>query len=182
MIFRVVPNTAHAAIDKGARYFNIQVRKAKLTSSYQADIKHMESLIDHNTILLIGSYPNYPHGICDPIHQIAKLAKKKKIGFHIDGCLGGFVAAFLKDHQHNISLDIDGVTSVSLDHHKFGLAPKGVSCVIYKHKELRSCQYYVNTDWMGGVYATPSFPGSRSGFATAGAWYMLTHVGKKAYQ
>ncbi len=56
----------------------------------------MSSLIDHNTIALYGSYPNYPHGIIDPIQDIAKLALKHKIGFHVDGCLGGFVSAFLK--------------------------------------------------------------------------------------
>jgi sphinganine-1-phosphate aldolase len=41
--------------------------------------------------------------------------------------------------------------------------------------------YYVSTDWCGGIYATPSFPGSRSGFASAGAWYALTHIGKSNF-
>lgn len=41
--------------------------------------------------------------------------------------------------------------------------------------------YYIYTDWVGGIYATPSFPGSRSGFASAGAWYALTRVGRKQY-
>jgi sphinganine-1-phosphate aldolase len=59
----------------------------------------MESLIDANTICLMGSFPNYPHGIIDPIEDIARLAKKYKVGFHIDGCLGGFVAGFLKKHE-----------------------------------------------------------------------------------
>jgi len=56
----------------------------------------MKSLIDENTICLYGSYPNFPHGIIDPIKEISVLAKKHKIGFHIDGCLGGFVAGFLQ--------------------------------------------------------------------------------------
>ena len=34
--------------------------------------------------------------------------------------------------------------------------------------------YYINTEWCGGLYGTPSFCGSRSGFASAGAWYALT--------
>ena len=79
-------------------YFNIEVRKVRLNDKYEADVKHMESLIDSNTIALYASYPNYPHGIIDPIEDIAKLAKKYKVGFHIDGCLGGLVAGFLKEH------------------------------------------------------------------------------------
>lgn len=141
----------------------------------------MKSLIDGNTIALYASYPNYPHGIIDPINEIAALANQYGIGCHVDGCLGGFVAGFLKDHEGKFSLDIEGVTSISLDHHKFGLAPKGISNLFFKTKELRQQMYFIYTDWVGGIYATPSFPGSRSGFASAGAWYALTHVGRKQY-
>lgn len=141
----------------------------------------MKSLIDGNTICLYASYPNYPHGIVDPVVEIAKLAKKKGVGFHIDGCLGGFVAAFLEEHEKIFTLDLDGATSISLDQHKFGLAPKGVSTLFFKTPELRHAMYFIETNWIGGLYATPSFPGSRSGFASAGAWYSLTHVGKQQY-
>lgn len=41
--------------------------------------------------------------------------------------------------------------------------------------------YYIYTDWVGAVYITPSFSGSRSGFASAGAWYCFTHIGRKTY-
>lgn len=145
-------------------------------------MSHMESLIDGNTIMILGSAPNYPHGIIDPIEKIAKLAKKKNVGCHIDGCLGGFVGLFHPDFKGLFSLDREGVTSVSLDHHKFGLAPKGVSTVFYKTPELRQCQYYVNMDWKGGIYGTPTFPGSRSGFASAAAWYSLTQTTMKGFK
>ena len=112
---------------------------------------------------------------------MAKLALKYKIGFHVDACLGGLVAAFLKEHEGKLSADIEGVTSISLDHHKYGLAPKGVSTVFTKTRELRHHMYFVYPDWIGGLYGTPSFVGSRPGFASAGAWYALTHIGKKQY-
>lgn len=98
---------------------------------------------------------------------------------HIDACLGGFVAGFLPEHAPSLNMDIAGVTSVSLDQHKFGLAPKGVSTIFYKTKDLRHQMYYINADWQGGVYASPSAPGSRSGFASAGAWYSMVTVTKK---
>ena len=63
----MVPNSIHAAIDKGAFYFNIEVRKARLNDLYEADVKHMASLIDSDTIALYASYGDYPHGIIDPI-------------------------------------------------------------------------------------------------------------------
>ncbi len=133
----MVPCTIHAAIDKGAAYFNIEVRKARLNEHYEADVEHMEQLIDSNTIAMYCSYPNYPHGIVDPIQDIAHLALKYKVPLHIDACLGGFVAAFLPDHKDKLSLDIEGVTSISLDHHKYALAPKGISTVFFKTSEMR---------------------------------------------
>lgn len=141
----------------------------------------MEELIDGNTIALYGSYPNYPHGIIDPIRDIAELAKKYKVGFHVDGCLGGFIAAFLPEHKEKFTMDIDGVTSMSLDHHKFGLAPKGISGIFWKTKELRQNMYFFYSDWVGGLYGTPSFVGSRPGFPSAGAWYSMTQLGRQVF-
>lgn len=132
--------------------------------------------------MILGSAPNYPHGINDPIEELAKIANKHKIGFHIDGCLGGFIGAFSKKHRHLYSLDRQGVTSISLDHHKFGLAPKGIGSIFYKTKELRHAQYYINMDWIGGLYGTMTFPGSRPGFASAAAWYSLLQVTKTGYK
>lgn len=111
---------------------NIEARKARLNANYEVDVKYMESLIDSNTILLIGSAPNFPHGIVDPIDKLAKLALKHKVGLHVDGCLGGFVGLFDENLKKLYSLDREGVTSVSIDHHKFGLAPKGISTIFYK--------------------------------------------------
>lgn len=132
--------------------------------------------------MILGSVPNYPHGICDDIEGLAKIAKKYNIGLHIDGCLGGLVGTLHPKYKDLYSIDRDGVTSISIDHHKFGLAPKGVSSIFYKTRELRHCQYFISTTWTGGIYGTPSFPGSRSGFPTAGAWYSLTQLTKKQFK
>lgn len=101
----VIPITAHAAIDKGCFYLNVEARKARLTSEMKVDLVHMESLIDKNTIMIFGSAPNYPHGIIDPIEELAKLAKWKNVGFHVDGCLGGFVGTFHPEFKDLYSLD-----------------------------------------------------------------------------
>lgn len=144
----------------------------------------MKSLIDGNTIMIMGSAPNFPHGIVDPIPEIAKLAKKKNVGMHVDACLGGFVVAFADQLKINIPFNfkVDGVTSISIDHHKYGLAPKGVSGIFYKTKELRSAQYFCYADWCGGAYATATMPGSRSGVATSGAWFALNTITKEGYK
>lgn len=95
------------------------MRIAKIDKkTYQVDVNDLKSKIDGNTVAIVGSFPNYPHGICDPIEQLAAIAKRKKIGFHVDCCLGGFVVVFAKDIGIDLGkydFSIDGVTSISVD-------------------------------------------------------------------
>lgn len=71
---------------------------------------------------------------------------------------------------HFVDFRINGVTSISIDTHKYGFAPKGSSVVLYKTKSLRKFQYHVMTEWPGGVYASPSVAGSRPGALIAACW------------
>ena len=50
------------------------------------------------------------------------------------------------------------------------------SDVKYKHY-----QYFVETNWPGGLYASPSLAGSRPGAAIAGCWASLLHFGMDGY-
>ena len=56
-----------------------------------------------------------------------------------------------------------GVTSISVDTNKYGFAPKGNSIILYRSKALRHYQYFVQPDWSGDVYGSPSMAGSRPG-------------------
>jgi sphinganine-1-phosphate aldolase len=177
---RVIPNSAHAAFDKGCFYFNVEVRKARLNDQFVVDVNHVKSLIDSNTIMIVGSAPCFPYGTIDPIVELAKLAKKKNVGMHVDACLGGFIIVFaeLLNINFDFNFKVDGVTSMSIDHHKYGLAPKGVSGLFFKTKELRGYSFFSYSEWCGGAYATPTMGGSRSGVATAGAWFVMNTITK----
>lgn len=74
-----------------------------------------------------------------------------------------------------------GVTSISVDTHKYGFGPKGYSVCLFRSKELRAHQFYVNMTWNGGFYATPTIAGSRPGATIAGTWAALCMIGKDKY-
>lgn len=54
---------------------------------------------------------------------------------------------------------VEGVTSMSLDTHKYGYALKGTSVLLYANKNLRQAQYFCYADWTGGLYTTPTLAG-----------------------
>ncbi len=156
----IVPVTAHAAFDKAAQYFGIKKITVGLDQQLRADQKAVKRAITRNTIVIVGSAPNFPHGIIDPIESLSELAQRKGIGFHVDACLGGFVLPWAERLGRTVPLwdfRLPGVTSISVDTHKYGYAPKGSSVVLYRSRELRHYQYYVVTDWPGGMYFSPTF-------------------------
>jgi sphinganine-1-phosphate aldolase len=182
---RIIPNTAHAAFLKAGEYFSIKIHLVSCPSpSYKADIPSVRRLINSNTILLVGSTPNYPHGIIDDISALSKLAHKNKIPLHVDCCLGSFIVPLLSKAgfpTEPFDFQLKGVTSISCDTHKYGFAPKGSSTVLYRTEALRTYQYFVTPNWPGGIYASPSIAGSRPGALIAGCWASMMATGEAGY-
>lgn len=182
----VVPVTAHAAFEKAANFLNCDIKFIPVDKeTYKVDLKLMEAAISSNTCLLVGSAPQFPHGIIDPIIDIAKLGLKKNIPVHVDACLGGFLLPFMEAAGYKLDEQFDftvnGVTSISADSHKYGYAPKGTSILMYSDKKYIHEQYSIQTDWPGGVYASPTIPGSRAGGLIATCWAAMLYHGLEGY-
>lgn len=181
----VMPVTAHVALDKGAHWMGIEVRHAPLRDDYRADVAAMAELTDENTIALVGSAANYPHGLVDPITELGELALDRGLGLHVDGCLGGFLLPWVEQLGYDVpawDFRVPGVTSISADTHKYGYALKGTSVLLYASPELRRRQYFTYPDWPGGLYLSPGLAGSRSGGLVASTWAALVTTGADAYR
>ncbi|KAI9799240.1 MAG: hypothetical protein M1833_004118 [Piccolia ochrophora] len=181
----ILPETAHPAFRKACSYFNIRMHLVACPApTYQVSIPAVTRLINSNTILLVGSAPNFPHGIIDDISSLSRLALRKKLPLHVDCCLGSFLVPFLERAgfpTEPFDFRLRGVTSISCDTHKYGFAPKGNSTVLYRTKSLRTHQYFICPDWSGGVYASPSVAGSRPGALIAGCWASMMSLGENGY-
>lgn len=180
----VLPITAHAAFDKAAHYFGIKMVKIPLKDDLTVDIDKYRAAFNENTIVAIGSAPSFPHGIIDPIEQLSEIARSKGVGFHTDGCLGGFILPWAEKLGYKVppfDFRLPGVTSMSADTHKYGYAAKGTSVVLYRGEELRRYQYFTLTDWPGGLYFSPTFAGSRAGALSAAAWATMVTMGEDGY-
>ncbi len=180
----IVPESAHVAFDKAAHYFQIKMVHVPLDDDYRADIAAVKRAINKNSIVIVGSAPSFPHGMIDPIAEMSALALEAGIGFHTDACLGGFVLPWAEKLGAPVppfDFRLPGVTSMSADTHKYGYAAKGTSVVLYRTPELRHYQYYVATDWPGGLYFSPTFAGSRPGALSAACWAALVSTGEAGY-
>ena len=180
----VVPLSAHAAFDKASHYFNIKTVPVPLGPDWRADVSAVEAAINDNTVAVVGSAPGFPHGVIDPIEEMSELARAAGVGFHTDCCLGGFVLPWAEKLGYPVppfDFRLPGVTSISADTHKFGYAAKGTSVVLYRTPELRLHQYYRTATWMGGLYYSPTFAGSRPGALSAECWAAMVAFGEEGY-
>ncbi|KAL8956147.1 MAG: hypothetical protein Q9183_006399, partial [Haloplaca sp. 2 TL-2023] len=181
----IVPETAHAAFHKAASYFNIKIHLVDCPApSYSVSIRGVSRLINSNTILLVGSAPNFPHGIIDDITALSRLALRRCLPLHVDCCLGSFLMPFLARAgfpTQPFDFTVKGVTSISCDTHKYGFAPKGNSTLLYRTNVLRTYQYFISPDWSGGVYGSIGIAGSRPGALIASCWASMMSMGESGY-
>lgn len=180
----IVPQSVHVAFPKAGKYFDVQMITAPLDRSFHVDTAAVEKLIGPNTIALVGSAPNYPSGMIDPIERLSDLALKYDLGLHVDACIGGFFLPWAERLGHPIppfDYRIPGVTSMSADLHKYGYAAKGASTITYRSMDYLRHQFFVDVNWPGGIFASPSFPGTRPGGTIAAAWAALKAMGQDGY-
>ncbi|CAI5517027.1 unnamed protein product, partial [Closterium sp. Naga37s-1] len=181
---RIVPVSAHAAYDKAAEYFHVHLLRAPVADDWCVEVDAVRRLCSRNTVLIVASAPGFPHGIIDPIPELGEIAVRWGTCLHVDCCLGGFVLPFAKKLGYPLppfDFSVPGVTSISVDCHKYGLAPKGTSVVLYRNREIRKHQFCAVTEWSGGLYVSPTVSGSRSGALIAGAWAAMRGIGMQGY-
>jgi sphinganine-1-phosphate aldolase len=160
----VLATSAHAAFEKAAHYFDVESRRIPVRPDYSADVDAMADAVDSDTVLIVGSAPSYPQGIIDPIPELASIAADRDIHCHVDACLGGFILPFVGQLGHVAKpwdFAVPGVTSISADLHKYGYASKGVSVNLYRNRDLAALQPFVTSNWLGGLYGSPSMAGTR---------------------
>ncbi len=177
----VLPETAHAAFYKAAAYLDVDVRTISTRHGFLADPDALIDACDGATALMAVSAPSYTHGVIDPIEEVAAKCLPEGVWLHVDACVGGFVLPFLPDPSA-FGFDIPGVSSVSIDIHKYGYAPKGTSLILYRHRELRAHQFFATADWTGYPVVNTTVQSTKSGGPLAAAWATVHALGSDGYQ
>lgn len=181
----ILPVTAHAAFHKAAHYFCLETVPIPVDPvTFKADVEAVRNAITPSTALIVASAPSYAHGVIDPIPEIGKLAQEHNVPLHVDGCMGAFLLPYFRRLGAEVTdfdFSVPGVTSISMDFHKYAYSPKGASMILYRDKELRRHQIFACSDWTGYTVINPTVQSSRSGGPLAAAWAMLHLLGDEGY-
>lgn len=179
----VTPSTVHPAFDKACALMDIEIRRVP-TKDLLADVGAMEAAMDANTLMIVGSAPCFPFGLIDPIEELGELAERKGVWLHVDACVGGYLAPFVRMNGANLppfDFGVAGVKSMSADLHKYGYASKGASTVFFRNAELRDYMTFDVGPWPLGRMMTPTLAGTRPAGAIAAAWAVMNFLGVEGY-
>jgi len=180
----VLPRSAHPAFDKAAAVMEIEVRRTPLID-YLADPTAMGAAADASTIMIVGSAPCFPYGLIDPIGALSDLAVAWDLWLHVDACVGGYIAPFVRMNGADLppfDFGLPGVRSMSADLHKYGYCAKGASTVFFRSAHLQSFMIFDMNDWPGGRMVTPTLAGTRPGGAISAAWAVMNFLGVTGYR
>lgn len=180
----VTPFSAHPAFHKAATMMDLEVRRTPL-KDYLADPAAIEAAMDERTIMIVGSAPCFPFGLIDPIAELGALAQRKGAWLHVDACVGGYLAPFVRMNGADLpafDFSVAGVSSMSGDLHKYGYASKGASTVLFRTEQLKNYMPFDAGPWPLGRMLTPTLAGTRPGGAIAAAWAVMQFLGVDGYR
>src|SRR6478735_3063628 len=184
----VVPSTVHAAFLKAAHYFGVEAVVVPVGADFRADPAAMLAAVDadpERTVLVVVSAPSYAHGVVDPVAEIAPAAAARGIRCHVDACIGGWVLPYAARIGRDVvpwTFAVEGVTSISVDLHKYGYAPKGTSLLLHRTPAHRRPQYFAYADWPGYTMLNSTMQSTKSGGPLSGAWAVVQSLGDAGYE
>ncbi len=181
----IAPHSAHPALNKAAFMLGLDVKRVPVGPDFRADPAAIEAAIGPNTVGMYASAPTYSLGMVDPIPELGAIAARRNLWLHVDACVGGILAPFVRECGYEVppfDFSVPGITSISADLHKSGFAAKPASTVSFRTRANRECARYTFDDWPSGTYSSLTFTGTRPGGAIAASWAALNFLGREGYR
>ncbi|TQF74952.1 aspartate aminotransferase family protein [Rhodococcus spelaei] len=181
----VIGSTAHAAFIKAAHYLDLHLRVLPVDpDTCRLRPEDVAAALDETVALVVASTPSYPHGALDPVSEIAEVCAAQGVPVHVDGCIGAWVLPWWPGaaERPDWDLRVPGVASLSVDLHKYGYAPKGVSVLLYRGRDRHRRQWFATSAWPGYAVVNPTILGSRTVMPIAAGWAVSQALGRSGFE
>ncbi|MEE9564538.1 MAG: tyrosine decarboxylase MfnA, partial [Candidatus Hydrothermarchaeaceae archaeon] len=136
-----------------------------------------------NTVAIVGIAGSTEYGTIDDVEALSKIAVKEDVFLHVDAAFGGLVIPFLKElgyEAERFDFSIDGVSSITVDPHKMGLAPIPGGCLLLRNES------YLKYIEKRSPYLTEkkhyTLTGTRTGASAAAVYAILSLLGREGYR
>ncbi|HIJ15258.1 MAG TPA: tyrosine decarboxylase MfnA [Methanosphaera sp.] len=179
----ILPRSAHFSFKKIISMLSLKPHYVPLDENYRMDVSMIEDLISENTMAIVAIAGTTELGMVDDIEKISQIAYSNDIYLHVDAAFGGFIIPFLDDERKaglNFDFKCKGVSSITIDPHKMGLAPVAAGGILFRKQEHLD-KLAVDTPYLTKNKQT-TIVGTRVGAGTAATWTLLKYYGKEGYK
>jgi tyrosine decarboxylase/aspartate 1-decarboxylase len=181
----IVPKSVHFSFDKAADLLGLRLVKIGLDDRFQINVRAVKEAINSNTVSIVGMAGSTELGVVDPISEISDIALENGIWLHVDASFGGFVLPFLEDLGYDVpefDFRLKGVSSITIDPHKMGMAPIPSGGILFRNKDAVDSVSIRVPYLSGGEITQATILGTRSGASAVAVWALLKYMGREGYQ
>ncbi len=190
-----ISEEGHHSTSKAAGLLGIghdHVRPVAVNSRFQMEARALAQLVEEDLakgylpFCVVATAGTVNTGACDRLEEIAEVASKYGIWFHVDACYGGFAA--LAPSKRDLFRGIDRADSVALDPHKWLYVPGDCGCILYHDPARARATFGQEAEYIRIIAheAAEAFafwdygPELTRRFRALKVWMMLSHVGTAA--
>ena len=182
----VLPESGHPAFVKAAEWLGLDVVPVPLDPVTLAPTAAgVAAALTDRTVLAVASAVSYPHGVLDPVAQIAAACRDRGVPLHVDACIGGLVLAARRDRGDDVppfDLSVPGVVSLGVDLHKYGYTLKPASALLFAGRDRRRASWFGYGRWAGYPIVNTTVQSTKSAGPLAAAWATFRHLGRDGYR
>ena len=149
----------HSSVERALRVIGFapeQIRKLQSDENFRLSIQNIRAAIAEDRgkglrpFCVIANAGTTNTGAVDPLNELADLAAKEKLWFHIDGAFGA--AAILSERGRALLPGLERADSISLDPHKWLFQSFECGCVLVRDAELLKAAFQIKPDYLRDVH------------------------------
>ncbi|GAA4557052.1 tyrosine decarboxylase MfnA [Streptomyces collinus] len=179
----VVSSTVHFSFTKIFGLLGLTPVVVPVDDSLRLPAGEVARRIGEHTVAVVATAGSSEFGVVDAVDEIGPVVAGRDVHLHVDAATGGFIIPFARELGHDLpqfDFSVDGVDSITIDPHKYGLANVPAGAILFRGAQdagrFAVDSFFIDTP----VHNT--LLGTRPGAAAVSTYAVLEHLGRDGFR
>ncbi|MEU2751382.1 tyrosine decarboxylase MfnA [Streptomyces collinus] len=179
----VVSSTVHFSFTKIFGLLGLTPVVVPVDDSLRLPAGEVARRIGEHTVAVVATAGSSEFGVVDAVDEIGPVVAGRGVHLHVDAATGGFIIPFARELGHDLpqfDFSVDGVDSITIDPHKYGLANVPAGAILFRGAQdagrFAVDSFFIDTP----VHNT--LLGTRPGAAAVSTYAVLEHLGRDGFR
>ncbi|MEU0897912.1 tyrosine decarboxylase MfnA [Streptomyces massasporeus] len=179
----LVSSTVHFSFTKVFGLLGLTPVVVPVDDSLRLPAGEVARRIGEHTVAVVATAGSSEFGVVDAVDEIGPVVAGRDVHLHVDAATGGFIIPFARELGHDLpqfDFTVDGVDSITIDPHKYGLANVPAGAILFRGAQdagrFAVDSFFIDTP----VHNT--LLGTRPGAAAVSTYAVLEHLGRDGFR